>query len=249
MLKQENPQIVSVSTPPGTHLGLLETIIQCESVIAILLEKPLASTVDDAQTLMALLRKTSIQVAVNYIRRFPPVYKEIIQLLRQKGLGEIQHVQVYYTKGVLNNASHAIDLLRAMFGDIENIQVMGEPLDPSDTDPTISFQIRFSSGVNANFVALDQHEYNLFEIDIIGSEERLVFRDQGHVVSRYPVVDTRSQHGFRQLALDPISQPTDLSRAIYYAVDDLVASIEDERQPVCNLEDGITAMQIALDII
>ena len=249
MLECENPQIVSISTPPGTHLSLLERIAQHGGVLAMLIEKPLATTVEDANALMALLGQTKIRVAVNYIRRYPPIYREAIQHLRQEGLGTIQHIQVYYTKGVLNNASHAVDLLRAMFGDVESAQITGEPLDSSDLDPTISFQLRFSSGAKADFVALDQHEYNLFEIDILGSEERLVFRDQGHILTRYPVMDTRPQHGFRQLALDPISQPTDLSRAVYYAVDDLVASLENAKRPVCSLEDGITAMQHALEVI
>ena len=248
MLDVENADILSISSPPQTHLPLLKEIVKHADVRGVLIEKPLASSLEESNAILELLSGTNIKVAVNYIRRFPQRYRQAVQRIKMGALGEIQHVQVYYTKGVLNNASHAIDLLRSIFGDVDEFVVSG-PVLTSYSELTMSFSIKFSSGIQASFVALDYRQFNLFEIDILGSKERLIFRDQGHILESFPIVDTRLQHGFRQLDKNSVSQSTELSRAIFFAVDDLIGAIENDRQPACTLEDGFKALELALGIV
>lgn len=249
LLEGEKPDFLSVTTPAQSHLPLLQEIAEFENVRAILLEKPIAPSLSESRAILDLFADRTVAVAVNYIRRFPPIYRQILWRLRQGEFGKIQHVQVYYTKGVLNNASHAIDLLRAFLGEVDHVAATGQPLESTYPEPTLSFQLRFTNDIWGNFVALDHANYNLFEIDILASEARVTFRDQGHVVEIVPVKDTRDQHGFRQLDVEAQAQPTELSRAIYFAIDDLMEAIENNRPPACTLDDGHAAAALAFEVL
>lgn len=246
MLSQEHLDIVSISTPADSHLSIMREVLLQGSVQGILLEKPIALTDNEAEEMLGIVKGRQVKISVNYIRRFPPVYRKAADAIKGGELGQIKHIQVYYTKGVMNNASHAFDLLRFMFGDPEELAVVGSPLDTSALDQSLNLQLKFFGGLEACFSALDHRDHNIFEIDIVGSEGRFIFRDQGHILESYQVADTRIQYGFRQLEKTPHSQSTELSNAIYYAVDDLVDSIEKDINPVCTLEDGKAALALSL---
>jgi len=246
MLDEHRFDIISISSPPHTHLPIIKTIAKKGQVPSVLLEKPLAANLKEAKSVHNLIVDSEIKAAVNYIRRFPPIYRQVERELQRGKYGKIRHIRVCYTKGILNNASHAIDLLCFYFGEVKDVEYLGEGVDLSSSDPTLSFRLDFQSDVTAWFFGLDHKDYNIFEIDILGTQGRLRFSDLGHVLEYFPVQETRSQHGFRQLDSESSSQPTDLSRAVFYAVDDLITAIEQDTTPLCTIKDGYAAQEIAL---
>lgn len=249
MLGDQQLDIISISSPPQTHLDFLNRIMKSDSVSGILMEKPLASNQDDAESIVDLLKGGDIKVAMNYIRRYPPVYQRIKKDLQMEKYGEIQYVHVIYTKGVLNNASHAIDYLRYIFGEIENIVVTSPYIGAEYSEPTLSFRLRFNNGLLVDFTALDYRHFNIFEIDIFCSGARIKIGDLGHIVEVFPVEDTEQHYGFRQLATAPEVEKTMLHNSIHYAIQDLIESIEENREPICTLKDGHAAMSMALQIL
>ena len=97
MLEKEEVDLISIATPARTHLVLFQEVIRNQNVAGILLEKPIAATLEEAQEIIGLSRQCKAKVAVNYIRRYPPTYRDAIRVTQQGDLGNIQHVQVYYT--------------------------------------------------------------------------------------------------------------------------------------------------------
>lgn len=250
MMFNEHINLISISTPPETHVTIIEELIDnCGDLAGILLEKPVSLTLEEADIISDLVAKTKIKLAVNYIRRYPPVYRHAVKTIKQGELGRIQHVNIYYTKGIQNNGSHAFDLLRYMFGEPMDVRVLSSPFDTRPFDPTLNLRVIFPTDFEAWFSAVDHREHTIFEIDILGSEGRIIFRDQGHILDRFSVVDTNLEHGFRQFNSQPSLQSTDLSRAIYYAVDDLICSIESNTNPTCTLNDGRKALELSLQAL
>jgi predicted dehydrogenase len=249
MLRTERIDILSISTPANTHLEILERILKADSVAGVLLEKPIALNVEQAVRMQSFAQKSRTKIAVNYIRRYLPAYNLIREKYIRGELGAIQHVRVAYTKGVMNNASHAIDLLRFFFGDPCDVQVLTTLGNADQPDPTLHFRLDFHQGFEAWFVALDAHAYNVFDVEIFGTQGRILFGDLGHSCQFYPVVDTNKTHGFMQLEQHPTEDATHLDQAIRHAVDQLVAAIEKDAPLACTLEDGIAALKLSTELI
>lgn len=244
MLDEEHLDFLSICTPPESHLEMLG-IALAHGVRGVLLEKPLAADLASAESILSSVESGTMTVAVNYARRYPEVYRRAIADVRRGCIGRVQHVAVLYTKGILNNGSHALDLLRAFFGDpawAEAVPGSGS----GEADPTLTARIGFPDGFEAWLGGMDANAYNLFDVDIIGTEGRIVFTDLGHVMHRYATVDTRSEHGFRQLQAAPDVSPTGLITAVGDAVENLVRCTETGVDPACTPRDAYEAMAWSL---
>ena len=245
LLAAVRPDLLSVCAPPSEHVGILRLAIEA-GVKGVLLEKPVAPDLASAGEIRGLVQGAETRVAVNYTRRFPPAYRAAIEDVRAGGIGRVQHVHGIYTKGVVNNGSHMIDLLRAMLGDPAQVETLSGANGLQVPDPTVSAMLRFDGDVEAWMVAADGVAFNVFDLDILGTDGRIVFTDLGHVVQRFNVADTSAEHGFRQLSPSTGPDPTGLADAVRYAVEELIESIETRRDPVCTIADGYAALEIAL---
>lgn len=245
LLATTPPDLLSVCAPPTEHVGILRLAIQA-GVKGVLLEKPIAPDLASARAAVSLVKSSETRVAINYTRRFPPAYRAAIEDVRSGAIGRVQHVHGIYTRGIVNNGSHMIDLLRAMLGDPVRADVLPGGCDLDLADQSVAARLSFTDGVEAWLAAADGSAFNIFDLDILGTEGRIAFTDLGHLVQRFTIDDTLNEHGFKQLSPLPDPQPTHLADAVRYALGDLIDSIEAGREPLCTLADGYAALEIAL---
>jgi predicted dehydrogenase len=245
LLATTHPDLLSICAPPSEHVGILRLAIEA-GVKGVILEKPVAPDLATAHEALALVQASKTRVAVNYTRRFPPAYRAAIETVRSGGLGRIQHVHGIYTKGIVNNGSHMIDLLRAMLGDPVRAATLPGGCDLDSPDPSVGALLVFDNGIEAWLGAADGAAFNVFDLDILGTEGRISFTDLGHAVQRFSVDETTADHGFRQLSPAAEQQPTHLADAVRYAIQDLIQSVETGQDPLCTIADGHAALEIAI---
>lgn len=70
MIKEEKLDAISIATPDAYHLD--PAIVAIENGIPILVEKPLATTSEDAQKIIEAAEKYNVRVAVDYHKRWDP---------------------------------------------------------------------------------------------------------------------------------------------------------------------------------
>ena len=117
-LLQTLPDVVVVSAPTPEHLSIVESVLTLHRPQAILCEKPLADRVDDAQQLCRLARERSVELYVNFIRRADSAVKTVRDRIRAKEFEVPFKATVRYSKGLLHNGSHFLDLLSFWFGSV-----------------------------------------------------------------------------------------------------------------------------------
>jgi predicted dehydrogenase len=113
-----SPDIAVVASPTSTHVDLGCRL--AKEGVHVLLEKPLASTSEDAQTLVDAFTGTDLVAAVGHIERFNPALQQMRRRLDDGQLGEIYQVATRRTGpfpsriadvGVcMDLATHDIDL-------------------------------------------------------------------------------------------------------------------------------------------
>src|SRR5436190_21803626 len=124
MLDRERPDIVSVCT--WTHLHAPATIAAAaRKPKVILCEKPMATSLGEADAMLTACRRNGVKLAVGHMRRFFPAWTQARQLIAEGAIGNPVHVWSAVSEGVLNWGTHLIDGVRYVLGDPPAQWVMG----------------------------------------------------------------------------------------------------------------------------
>ena len=89
MLANEKPDFVDIITRPDSHLPLVRQA--ADQGVAIICQKPLAPTYQQAKDLTAAARQAGVPLMVHENFRFQPWYREIKRLLDQERIGNTLH--------------------------------------------------------------------------------------------------------------------------------------------------------------
>ena len=246
MLAELRPELVSICTPDATHYSLAKLALSSPNVQAVLVEKPLALSTAEAQELVELAEARDIKLAVNYSRRYSPGHQWLRTWLGTGGLGMIQAVNGYYTKGLLHNGSHWLDLARFLFGDLRVAQVFAPPrafAGDLPGDPSETLVLHSTAGVSLTLHGLDAAAYTLFEMDIVGLKGRVRIVDSGHMFETSCVEPSRFYTDYQMLG-EPTRRAGELQDVTLHAVEDLVASVSEARSPLCSGNDALEVLRL-----
>lgn len=169
--------ILIVCVPDEFHHEILEKIAKFKPKLVIC-EKPLTLSSDSAIRVAELYKANGIPLYVNFQRRFD---EDVIQLKRDfisGSLGAPIGGAVWYSKGIKHNGSHAVDLVRYLFGEPESISSYSKTYDYSAIDPTVSGRLDFQQ-VSINLLAANESYFSLFEVDLIFEYARYRFIHSG----------------------------------------------------------------------
>jgi UDP-N-acetylglucosamine 3-dehydrogenase len=125
-LLAEEPEVraVSVVTPTATHVGVSSTLLSAGKHV--LVEKPIAASVEEADAMIALAEEHDVVLAVGHVERFNPAVRELKRLVERGDMGQIVSVvarrvgvmppQVRDANVILDLAIHDIDVFRYLLG-------------------------------------------------------------------------------------------------------------------------------------
>jgi len=120
MLAETHPDLVSVVVP--THLHFTAAAYALDQGINVLIEKPIATTVEEALALIDLAAARGASIAVGHVERFNPAVIELKRRLMAGDLGQIFHVyarrigpfppRIRDVGVILDLATHDLDVMR-----------------------------------------------------------------------------------------------------------------------------------------
>lgn len=211
------------------------------------MEKPLSLDVREARQLVELANSRGVVLAVNYCRRYSAGHRRIRDLIQAEALGPIQRIAGYYTKGLFHNGTHWIDLARWLFGEIESVH--GHCLRGWDgSDGQADAVLRFRTGAVGFLMGLDAEAFSLFEMDIVGTRQRVRVTDSGYRLECFEVGESPYFTGYRTL-LKSWDADGDMEDTLLHAVADLVWSLRENRTPECSGADGLAALEVAAAVV
>jgi predicted dehydrogenase len=124
MLDQERPDIVSVCSWHGQHSEMTVAAAARKPKV-ILCEKPMATSLGEADAMITACRRNGVKLAIGHMRRFYRGWEEARRLVAEGAIGTPQKVWSLVHDGLLNWGTHTIDGLRYVLGDPETEWVMG----------------------------------------------------------------------------------------------------------------------------
>lgn len=227
--------IAVLATPPEARLA---AIAELRGLRAVIVEKPLGSSYAEAQAFVKACKQRGIRVQVNYWRRADATFQALAKGLLVKLIGAPQAVFGLYGNGLRNNGSHMIDFARMLFGEVEAASVLDRKSRAYATafadDCHLSFQLRFSSGLQALFQPLDFGSYRENSLDIWGLHGRLQIVQEGLRLLVHRRGVNRAMQGEYEVASDS-HEPLESSvgHAMYRMYDNLAEALS-EGAPLCS---------------
>lgn len=170
LLDHPDVDVVCLCTPSGQHSA--QTVRAAEAGKHVLVEKPMAVTMADADAMIAACQKQQVNLGVIFPNRTKPLFQEVYQAVKSGQLGELTlglvtlpfyRPQAYYDQaawrgtwaldggGVLmNQGIHQIDLLTWFMGDPVQIHAVAKTLQREiEVEDTVSACLLFGNGAVA----------------------------------------------------------------------------------------------------
>jgi predicted dehydrogenase len=173
----EKPNVVIICAPDSKHMEVLESLLDDPPKIVIC-EKPLTLRYESSLRILDDFIGKGVCLGVNYQRRFDPVVTELKRKFEVCELGKFLCGTAYYSKGLMHNGSHAIDLLRFIFGDVKSFSSIKKIFDFTPEDPSIYGIVRFECG-DVTIIPGDERAFSIFEIDLLFEKARYKFSHSG----------------------------------------------------------------------
>ena len=174
MLADPAVDVVCVCTPSGQHAE--QAIAAARAGKHVLVEKPMALSLADADAMIAACARAGVQLGVALQRRVTPPFQRIHRAIEAGDLGELtlgvvtipyHRPQAYFDQadwrgmwaldggGVLmNQGIHLVDLLVWYMGDPAEVQARAGPLHREiEVEDTLTATLRFGSGALATITA------------------------------------------------------------------------------------------------
>lgn len=224
MLARLRPQVIAVASPTNSHLAMVELAV-AHGPLAILCEKPLAATMEEGQRMVALCRQAGVLLGVNYMRRFDPAVQAVGREVKAGLLGEVYKGTLWYSKGLLHNGSHYLDLLLDWLGSVADFDIM----DPGPTqtlagpEPDVVF--RFSSGCRLYALAAREERYSLIDLDLVGTSGRLRYSNLGARLERWTTQEDPMFPGYTILGEVANAPQPDLGRYQWHVAEGLFQAL------------------------
>jgi predicted dehydrogenase len=150
--------IVSIATPTETHCHIASAFL--EKGIHSLVEKPIATTVEDADKMIAVAKASGAKLMVGQLERFNPAMVALRPHVTRPLYFEIHRVSPFPNRSldidvVLDVMIHDLDAVHWLVGedvDVTSIHAVGIPI-ISDKVDAANARIEFENGTVANITA------------------------------------------------------------------------------------------------
>ena len=180
-LQQLQPDVVVIATSSESHAAILSRVVSACRPELVLCEKPLAYELDEARRMVEMCEKAGIDLFVNYIRRTDP---GVVEIKRRIDCGEIRtpvKVNAWYSKGILNNGSHFLNLLELWLGDISAATLINRGRLWDNHDPEPDVEVRFDLGTVV-FRAAWEESFSHYSKELQSRSGRLQYDKGGEAI-------------------------------------------------------------------
>jgi predicted dehydrogenase len=256
MLDRENPDIVSICTRAADRHGpTLDAV--AAGARALLLEKHLSATLDEADAMVAAAERAKIPVVMNLTFRLYRPVQALAAAVRDGRIGDLRSIVCYPGPLMVHSGVHFFDLCR-LFGAGDPLRAVGRlDGDPDGLDPPGSAYIEFAGDVRAYVDARARAAHSYMEVHGTSGVAR-VGNDADATVGLWSVPPPVAPvDAFYQPRLQPAvwTPPIDEDGSVRNGrnitrrcVDEIVACLDEGREPIASIRDGLWAQEMAAAI-
>ncbi len=262
MLRTEKPELVAVATPDHLHRRVVEAAVEA-GARGIFCEKPIATTLEDADAMVAVVRAAGVTMSVNYTRRWFPEFVEARRIVRAGGIGRLSQIVVQMggpRSMLFRNHTHAIDLVNFLaesepvwvWAELEpgfedyGIAYAGDGGNDPATEPGANYYIVYANGVRAYLSGMKDTAGLDTGVTLTGKDARIVIDLEGIRLHSVHHEDIRTKPGVT--TIQPIT-PRWTMAGMQAGLRDLIDSMDAGHEPASPPEAARTTVAVIQAIL
>jgi predicted dehydrogenase len=258
-------QAASIAVPTVLHLEVARTLM--EAGIDVLIEKPVAATLGEADELLRIALEHKRVAQVGHLERFNPAVRATLPLINRPMFFEVHRLSVFSPRAldvdvVLDLMIHDLDVvLTFVKSGVKEIRAVGLPI-LSDKVDIANVRVEFESGCVANFTASRVSTERVRKLRFFqagqyisidyGRQDVLVFSVAGAAAAAHSLTKDANEWGTRPSVNPQISMskpPVTAEEPLLAEIKAFLQSVRDRSRPVVGLEDGRKALELGLAIL
>jgi len=262
-------QAASVAVPTVLHLEVAGTLM--EAGVDVLIEKPVAATLSEADELLRLALDHKRVAQVGHLERFNPAVRATLPLINRPMFFEVHRLSVFSQRAldvdvVLDLMIHDLDVvLTFVKSGVKEIRAVGLPI-LSDKVDIANVRVEFESGCVANFTASRVSTERVRKLRFFqpgqyisidyGRQDVLVFSVGDSSGSSHPNVAKNATLGWATPSRPSVNPQIAMAKPPITAEEPLLAeikaflqSVRERSRPVVSLKDGMRALELGLAIL
>ena len=245
-------QAASVAVPTAQHVEVASALMAAG--IDVLIEKPLAASLAQADDLMRSAQRLRRICQVGHLERFNPAVRATLPLVTHPMFFEVHRLSVFTPRSldvdvVLDLMIHDLDIVLSFVDSpVKEIRAVGLPILSGKVD-IANVRMEFDSGCVANFTASRVSTERVRKLRFFqpkqyisvdyGRQDVLVFSVGGDE-SGTPSVNPQINVAKPAIAAE---------EPLYAELKSFLDSVRQRSKPLVSLEDGRRALAVALDIV
>ncbi len=254
LFTRDDVDAIVMALPPQYHA---ETAIRAvEAGKDVLVEKPIALTVADAERAVAAASANGRVFMVGHVLRFHPAFEQMKRLIDEGELGEIRYIHShrlglgkFHTENdaLWDLAPHDLSMILAITGEAP-ISVRGEGAAILDhLSDFAHLHMRFPGGIRSHLFSSRLNPYKERRLTVVGTRAMAVFDDvepwdRKLAVYRHAVWQDSGQWAFttNEPSYVPVNDGMPLTRELQHFID----CIETRSEPRTGGAEAITVLKI-----
>jgi predicted dehydrogenase len=246
-------QAASVAVPSVHHLSAAAQLM--EAGIDVLVEKPLAGSLADADELIRVAKRLDRIAQVGHLERFNPAVRATLPVITRPMFFEVHRLSVFTPRSldvdvVLDLMIHDLDIVLSFVNSpVKEIRAVGLPILSGKVD-IANVRLEFDSGCIANFTASRVSTERVRKLRFF-QPRQYVSLDYGR--QDVMVFSVGQGDGSGTPSVNPQIQiakpPTTGEEPLHAELKSFLESVQRRSPPTVTLEDGRRALAVALDVV
>lgn len=256
LIKKGNIQAASVAVPTVHHLEVAQTLM--EAGIDVLIEKPVATSLDEADALIRLARQRHRIAMVGHLERFNPAVRATLPLINHPMFFEVHRLSIFTPRAldvdvVLDLMIHDLDIVLSLVNSpVKEVRAVGLPILSPRVD-IANVRVEFDSGCVANFTASRVSTEKVRKVRFFQPHQYVSIdyakQDVFAITVDAAVAAAAVNPGALPIPGLSLQRPEIISEEPLHAeLKEFLSAVREQRMPLVSLEEGRRALALALDI-
>ena len=260
MLHQENLDVACIATWTRLHASMVMDAARL-GVKAIFCEKPIALNPHDGHQMVRFCQKKNVSLIINHERRWDSYYQKAKQIIATGKIGEIRTIvgntlsskpgkhptRTHGGGALFHDGTHLTDLFLYFGGPVEWVSGHeNRPHGKKYIEETACGMIGFESGAIGFIEGGGSRKYFNFELDIQGSEGRLLIGNNGREL--YLTKKSKRFSGFQELEKVYFPEPKKITNPFEGGAKETLKCIRTGEDGISSGKDGLKALDLIFTI-